>query len=1044
MLKRLLHGLLGDRKTRAIQKIQPIVDAISAIYPTLESLSDDELREQVQEIRRSIQAELAPMEEALAADEEAYQQEPEESARQTIGNRIDRQREDLKLRKQQVLDDALPEVFAIVKDTCRRLLGYTYSVRGNEETWNMVPFDVQLIGGIVLHQGKIAEMATGEGKTLVATMPLFLNALLGKGCHLITVNDYLAQRDAEWMMPIFTFHGLTVGINIGGMTPPQKKEAYDCDITYGTNSEFGFDYLRDNMTVQVDNLVQRKHQFTIIDEVDSVLIDEARTPLIISGPVKESTNFYDELKPIIRRLVASQEMLVKRFITDIRSLQSQDEVNGLELGTLLLKVSRAQPKNRSFMKMMKDSELKKLMLDTEAYYMREKKLHTVDEELFFVVEEKQNSVELTDKGNDFVAQKDPSLFILEQLDEIIRRIDEDESLSFDEKASKKEEATTAYFDKNEKLHNIKQLLKAYTLFVKDVEYVVVDNKVMIVDEFTGRMMPGRRFSDGLHQALEAKENVKIEDASQTLATITLQNYFRMYEKLAGMTGTAVTEEAEFLEIYKLPVIEIPTNLPISRIDHNDLIYLTKNDKYKAIIDEIVYWHELGKPVLVGTVSVEVSETLGRLLRRRGIKHNVLNAKYHESEAEIIMRAGEAGAVTIATNMAGRGTDIKLGATVVTQSKESYLACQKGISEELPYGEPRDGLHVIGTERHESRRIDRQLRGRSGRQGDPGTSRFYLSLEDDLMRLFGSERIAPMMTRLGFTEGEPITHPWMTKAVERAQKRVESYNFEIRKQLLKYDEVMNQQREVIYKYRRNVLHGYDLKFEIIDMIKDSMENLIYDFIGDEIYPEDWPVDELLSWIRNNMNVAIDLDAIYNDHLQPDVLVLNIQEAVEKAYASREKEMGEPEMRELERRVLLQVVDELWRDHLHEMDLLKEGIGLRAYGQKDPLIEYKRESFELFQKLIENINREVMRKVFTHYIVSPQNMQEVMARINLNHSETSAFSKMGAQPRQKQLPNTGNQPPKITPRHVDIKVGRNDPCPCGSGKKYKKCCGRIKSE
>lgn len=1043
MMKKLLHGLFGDRKTREINKIQPILEAIAAIFPSLQAKSDDELRARVQEIRAEIRATLEPLEAELAREEAAYQAEPDENARQNIGNRIDRLRESLKEKNQAVLDDHLPEVFAIVKDTCRRLVGHEYEVRGNKETWNMVPFDVQLIGGIELHQGKIAEMATGEGKTLVATMPLFLNSLLGKGCHLITVNDYLAQRDAEWMYPIFEFHGITVGVNIGGMNPQQKKEAYACDITYGTNSEFGFDYLRDNMTVRVDNLVQRKHQFTIIDEVDSVLIDEARTPLIISGPVKESKNFYKEIKPVIRNIVQSQEMLVKRYISEIRKLQSQEEPNGLELGTLLLKVHRASPKNRSYMKMMKESELKKLMLDTEAYFLREKKLHTVDEELFFVVEEKQNSVELTDKGNDYVAQKEPTLFIVEQLDDILGRIDDDESLSFEQKASRKEEATTGYFDKNEKLHNIKQLLKAYTLFEKDVEYVVVDNKVMIVDEFTGRMMPGRRFSDGLHQALEAKENVTIEEASQTLATITLQNYFRMYEKLAGMTGTAITEEAEFLEIYKLPVVEIPTNVPISRIDHNDIIYLTKNDKYKAIIDEIAYWHEKGKPVLVGTVSVEVSETLSRLLRRNSIKHNVLNAKYHESEAEIIMRAGEPGAVTIATNMAGRGTDIKLGSSVVTQSKERYLECSSSITDQQPYGLPLDGLHVIGTERHESRRIDRQLRGRAGRQGDPGTSRFYLSLEDDLMRLFGSERIAPMMMKLGYTEGESITHPWMTKAVEKAQKRVESYNFEIRKQLLKYDEVMNQQREVIYKYRRNVLHGYDLKFEIIEMMKDALEELVYEFIGESTYQEEWPIDDLLGWFRTNLNIQIAKDAVFNDHLKPDVLVLNVQDAVLDAYAAREQQMGTEEMRELERRVLLHVVDELWRDHLHEMDLLKEGIGLRAYGQKDPLIEYKRESFELFQKLIETINRDVMRKVFTHYIISPKNMQDVMSRINTNHAETSAFSQAQAQPRPTEPPASGPQRPKIEPRHVDMKVGRNDLCPCGSGKKYKKCCGKIEN-
>ncbi len=1022
-----------------MKKYQPILQEIKDIYPILEAKSDDELRERIKEIKSAIRDELEPLEIELKEAEENYQTEPSENKKISIGNNIDRLSEQLKQMNQQLLDDNMPEVFAIVKDTCRRLMGYEYEVRDNKTVWEMVPFDVQLIGAIVLHYGNITEMATGEGKTLVATIPLFLNALLGRGVHLITVNDYLAQRDSEWMSPIFEFHGLTIGCIINGMSNQDRQEAYHFDVTYGTNSEFGFDYLRDNMAVSEGQLVQRKHQFAIVDEVDSVLIDEARTPLIISGPVQESKNFFPELKPVIKKLVSTQNILVNRYISEIRNFLQVDEYNADEVGRRLLLVSRAAPKNKSFIKFMKEPEFKKLVSDFEGYYLRDKKMHEIDAELFYVVEEKQNSVELSEKGNDLVAQKDPDLFIMELLDDILNAVDEKEELTFQQKSEQKEKETNRFMDKSEKLHNIKQLLRSFTLFEKEIDYVVVDNKVMIVDQFTGRMMPGRRFSDGLHQALEAKENVTIEEATQTFATITLQNYFRMYEKLSGMTGTAVTEEAEFQEIYKLSVTEIPTNVPITRIDHNDMIYLTKSEKYNAIINEIENWHNLGKPVLVGTVTVEVSETLSRLLRRRGIKHNVLNAKYHEQEADIVKFAGDPGAVTIATNMAGRGTDIKLGEGVVTADKESYRSLDKKITDEYLYGLPLDGLHVIGTERHESRRIDRQLRGRAGRQGDPGTSRFYLSLEDDLMRLFGSEKIGPMMMKFGLQKGEAITHPWMTKAVETAQKRVETYNFESRKQLLKYDEVMNQQREVIYKYRRNVLKGYDLNLEIIEMVKDTISDICDEFIGDEQYSENWPLDEIISWIRTNMNVSIKRKDIYSDHLTFDDFTSDLHELILKAYAEREEKLSSEQMREIERRVLLSVVDDLWRDHLHEMDLLKEGIGFRAYAQKDPLIEYKKESFNLFQDLVTTINRSVTKKVFTTYIVRPENLQDFLRMARQQHAASSAFDK--AEPKATPVQTNQATPEKIQPRVVDDKVGRNDPCPCGSGKKYKKCCGKI---
>ncbi len=1042
MIKKLAQKIFGDRHEREIKKIEPILNEIKEIYPSLKGWSDVKIKERVQEIKQEIQSIINPLEVELDELRKSYQAETNDNRKNNLNNEIDRKSEDLKKKDQEVLDHFLPEVFAIVKDTCRRLVGYTYDVRGNDVTWDMVPFDVQLIGGIALHKGNITEMATGEGKTLVATLPLFLNALLGRGVHLITVNDYLAQRDSEWMRVIFEFHDLTVGCIVNGIEIENRKNAYNCDITYGTNSEFGFDYLRDNMAVSEHRLSQRKHQFAIVDEVDSVLIDEARTPLIISGPVQESKNFYKQIKPSISNLVYKQNTLVNRLISETKSILAQDSYDALELGRRLLMISRSAPKNKSFMKFMKEGELKKVLSDTEMYYIREKKMHELDAELFFAVEEKQNSVELSEKGNEFVAQKESDLFIVERLDDILGKINEDDTLSFDERTKAKEAATSKFLDKNEKLHNIKQLLKAYTLFEKDVDYVVVDNKVQIVDEFTGRLMPGRRFSDGLHQALEAKEGVKIEEATQTFATITLQNYFRMYDKLAGMTGTAVTEEEEFLEIYNLPVIVIPTNLPITREDHNDVIYLTKNDKYKAIIDEIIYWNERNKPVLVGTVSVDVSETLSRLLRRAKINHNVLNAKQHESEAEIVKNAGQPGAVTIATNMAGRGTDIKLGDSVVTMDKASYRNIDSAPAAKNPYGLPMDGLHVIGTERHESRRIDRQLRGRSGRQGDPGTSRFYLSLEDDLMRLFAPDKIAPMMMKLGFSEGEAIVHPWMTKAVERAQKRVESYNFEVRKQLLKYDEVMNQQREVIYHYRRNVLKGFDLKFEIIDMIKDTIEDVVLNEVSGEKYYENWQVDNIIEWLHSNCNIKINESDIVTDRMSAENLIDNVTDAVLAAYKKREEELSSEQMREIERRVLLNIVDTNWRDHLHEMDLLKEGIGFRAYAQKDPLIEYKKESFFLFENLVKEINKAVTQRVFTSYIVRPDNVQDFLKMAQQSHDSASAFrsavpqSQGASQP--KEPPR--NEAPKRKPRVVGEKVGRNDPCPCGSGKKYKKCCGR----
>ncbi len=1050
MLERILRKLFGDKSSQDLKRYTPLVTEINAIYNGLSEYHDDTLRGRISDIRNEIAEKLEPLRSEINELEHRYRTETDDSERSRIDNDIDYSRKALKKQTKETLDDYLPEVFAIIKDTCRRLLGTSYMVKGNETVWNMVPFDVQLIGGMTLHDGRISEMATGEGKTLVATLPLFLNALVGRGVHLVTVNDYLASRDAEWMSPIFNFHGMHVGCITTGMNFSERKAAYLCDVTYGMNSEFGFDYLRDNMAVSPEQIVQRDFYYAIVDEVDSILIDEARTPLIISGPIAQDKNFYPELRAPIQQLVQAQNALVQRLLGEIKEDLKEDNPNASmdRLGRNLLLVRRAAPRNKAFSKLMQDGELKKMVLDVEGTYLRDKNLHELDDNLFFVVEERQNSVDLCEKGRDMLAGRDKDLFLVEGLDEILRIIDADETLGPDEKQRQKELKTNSFMDKSEKLHNINQLLKAFTLYEENVEYVVLDNKVVIVDEFTGRQMPGRRFSDGLHQALETKENVTIEAGTQTFATITLQNYFRMFEKLAGMTGTAITEEAEFMEIYKLPATVIPTNVPITRIDHDDVIYLTKNEKYQAIMDEIEYWHTRRKPVLVGTVSVEVSEILSRLLRRKNIPHNVLNAKHHAREAEIITQAGQPGAVTIATNMAGRGTDIKLGSGVVSQSSESYQGLPTGVNEEHPYGVPIDGLHVIGSERHESRRIDRQLRGRAGRQGDPGTSRFYLSLEDDLMRIFGSDRIAPMMMKMGLKGGEAIRHPWMSKAVERAQKRVEEHNFEIRKNLIKYDEVMNQQREVIYSYRRNVLKGYDLKNEIIEMIQETLQNIIDEHLPEGTYPEDWNLERLCFWFKSALNLSINPEDLESDHLNRDLVQNELSDRVLSAYQKKEIKLGEATMRDIERRSLLEVVDDEWRDHLHEMDLLKEGVHLRAYANKDPLIEYKRESFFLFQGLIRRIQEAVTKKVFNTYILTRQQMESMLANANMSHDELNTFLHAQEMVTQNATAPMGyntnsssqDEMPKGKPVSVAPRIGRNDPCPCGSGKKYKKCCGK----
>ncbi len=982
MLNTVIKKVFGSKNEREIKRLWPIVEEVNHFYEKLDNLTDEEIQGKTAEFKQ-------------------------------------------RLSEGETLDDLLPEAFAVVKQTCKRMVGKKWMAASGEVEWDMIPFDVQLIGGLVLHQGKIAEMATGEGKTLVATMPLYLNALEGKGAHLVTVNDYLAQRDAEWMGEIFKFLGLTVGKILNNMTPAQRREAYNCDVTYGTNNEFGFDYLRDNMASTPDDIVQvRGHHYAIIDEVDSVLIDEARTPLIISGPVEHATHNYDEVKPLVERLVKLQTRYVNSLIAEAEELLEKGEEE--EAGLKLLIAQRGTPKNRRLEKLYQRQGIKKLVFDIESIFIRDKKMNEVDEELYYSIEEKNHSINLTEKGRQELAPNDSDEFVLPDLAEEFSRIEGDEELSPEEKQTRKNEIQIQYARKNEKLHNISQLLKAYSLFEKDHEYVVQEGKVLIVDEFTGRIMYGRRYSDGLHQALEAKENVKIEGETQTLATITLQNYFRLYDKLAGMTGTAETEAQEFWDIYKLDVVVIPTNKPIRRIDYEDVIYRTKREKLNAVIEEIERLHKLGRPTLVGTVSVEVSETLSRMLKRRRIPHNVLNAKYHKQEAEIIANAGHIGAVTIATNMAGRGTDIKLVNEVRGNGK---FASEDGT----PYG-----LQIIGTARHEARRIDRQLRGRAGRQGDPGSSRFYLSLEDDLMRLFGSDRLIKVMDRLGAQEGEVITHSMVTKAIEKAQKRVEEQNYGIRKHLLEYDDVMNKQREVIYDKRRRALMGEVTLEDLTLMIDDFLDAQFEVYVDEKKSPDNWEIDSLNDVILRTLTVDFKSlgDKLYE--MTADDIREYIRAEALRLYEYKRSKVGDELLNDFQKWLSLRVIDENWKDHLHQMDLLKEGIGLRAYGQKDPLIEYKRESYEMFMDMMDAVNQKTLEMIWrTEFVEAPAPRRGLPPRIQLVHRDSTNMG-MSGEPTdvQKAGKQRGDKPQPI---RVEEKVGRNDPCPCGSGKKYKKCHG-----
>ncbi|MEE4215571.1 MAG: preprotein translocase subunit SecA [Bacteroidales bacterium] len=1098
VLNKVLGVFLGDKYERDLKEVSPFVEKINNEYQKLLSLSNDELRSKSAGLRTRVKDSIKAEEDEIEALKKKAAGEDDIIAKEGIFDEIDKIEEKIDSKLEDFLDELLPEAFAIIKDTARRfkesekvevtatdfdrdLAAVRDSIEikgdkaywknrwiagGNEIQWDMVHYDVQLIGGVALHKGKIAEMATGEGKTLVATLPVFLNALTGRGVHLVTVNDYLARRDAEWMGPMYEFHGLTVDcIDKHEPNSQSRRKAYLADVTFGTNNEFGFDYLRDNMAINPEDLVQRKHNYAIVDEVDSVLIDDARTPLIISGPTaKSDTQQFDDLKPRVEKLVSAQKKLITQILADSKRLIK--EGNTEEGGFLLLRAYKGLPKNSALIKFLSEEGIKTLLLKTENFYMQNnsKEMPKVTEALYFVIDEKNNSIELTEKGIDLISTsvEDASFFVLPDVGNEIAEIEKSD-LGEKEKFKAKDELLQDFSVKSERVHTMNQLLKAYTLFEIDVEYVVIDNKVKIVDEQTGRIMEGRRYSDGLHQAIEAKERVKVEAATQTFATITLQNYFRMYHKLAGMTGTAETEAGEFWNIYKLDVMVIPTNEPIIRNDMDDMVYKTKREKYNAVIDEILDLNSKNRPVLVGTTSVEISELLSRMLNMKGIKHNVLNAKLHAREAEIVAEAGKEKGVTIATNMAGRGTDIKL----------------------TPGVRKAGGLAIIGTERHESRRVDRQLRGRAGRQGDPGSSQFYVSLEDDLMRLFGSERIAGVMDRLGLKEGEMIQHQMISKSIERAQKKVEENNFGIRKRLLEYDDVMNSQREVIYKRRRHALQGSRLSVDIANMMYDVSESIVNTYLPEGDYDNfsidllrsfsmESPVDdktflkinadELIEMLNRNVidtykrkvdKISSEAYPVIKDvyerqsHVYENVVVpisdgTKVYQVVTNLKATVESD-GKELARSYEKTVVLATIDELWKEHLREMDELKQSVQNATYEQKDPLLIYKFESFELFKSMIERVNKSVISTLMKGHIPSPdpdqvreaeRRRRTDMSRYRTSKSDYSSYSDTsgGGQP---------DKPQKAEPVRVEKKVGRNDPCPCGSGKKYKHCHGRVSS-
>lgn len=1101
-INNLLEKLFGTKSEKDLNVLLPIVDQIKDEYVKLSDISNDELRKKGKDIRKTIQQAVEEEREQINQLKNRIENEnPDVEESEKIYDEIDKLEKEIDDKFETVLNEVLPEAFAVMRETSRRfkenesvevtandfdkeLAAFKDNVvikrdkaiyknrwiaGGNEITWDMVHYDVQLMGGVVLHQGKIAEMATGEGKTVVATLPVFLNAMTGKGVHIVTVNDYLAKRDAEWMGPLFEFHGLSVDcIDKHQPNSDERRKAYNADITYGTNNEFGFDYLRDNMAISPQDLVQRKHNYTIVDEVDSVLIDDARTPLIISGPVaKGDDQQFNELKPKVEKLVSAQRKLVTNILADAKKkLQEGDTENG---GFFLLRAFKGLPKNKALIKLLSEQGNKTLLQKTENFYMQEnsKNMYKVTDELFFVIDEKLNSIELTEKGIDLItsSSEDSDFFILPDIGSKVADIEKSD-LDEKEKLEKKDQLLQDYAVKSERVHTVNQLLKAYTLFEKDVEYVVMDNKVKIVDEQTGRIMEGRRYSDGLHQAIEAKEKVKVEAATQTFATITLQNYFRMYHKLAGMTGTAETEAGEFWDIYKLDVVVVPTNRPVIRDDRQDLVYKTKREKYNTVIDEIVNLVNNKRPVLVGTTSVEISEVLSRMLKMKGIKHNVLNAKLHQREADIVAEAGKAGTVTIATNMAGRGTDIKL----------------------TPEVREAGGLAIIGTERHESRRVDRQLRGRAGRQGDPGSSQFYVSLEDDLMRLFGSERISGLMDRMGLKEGEVIQHSMISKSIERAQRKVEENNFGIRKRLLEYDDVMNSQREVIYTKRRNALFGDRLSIDIANGIYDACESLVLEYYGNAPFSEfsfemlrifsieppltedeflNIPEGEIIQRVydaaietynrkkeiiaRQAMPVIKDVyekqGKVYENIVVPITdgkRTYNILTNLERAYNTKCGDL----VKSYEKTIMLATIDESWKDHLRELDDLRQSVQNATYEQKDPLLIYKFESFELFKTMVDKINKQVLSILLRGQIPvkDPDAVQQAKAprRLDMSKYEASKdeYGSTGVDgDGQQRGPGGQRKQEKVQPVRVEKKVGRNEPCPCGSGKKYKNCHGKV---
>ena len=999
MVSWILRKVLGSKNQREIRRIRPLVEKINLLEQQFQSLTEDQLREKTAQWKKDL----------------ANVDDPDELASRLHG--------------------ILPEAFAVVKNAARRLWERTISVCDQPVIWNMIHFDVQLIGGIVLHEGKIAEMATGEGKTLVATCPIYLNALTGRGVHLVTVNDYLARRDAEWMGEIYKLLGLTVGCIQHDQSPSLRKEQYDCDVTYGTNSEFGFDYLRDNgMATTKEQQVQRGHYYAIVDEVDSILIDEARTPLIISGPATVSSHQYDKFKPLVEQLVRKQTMLCNRLVSEAKELLEKGQVE--EGGRILFKVKLGQPRNKGLLRLMEDPDNRKAIDKSElSFYQdsRKEELVALKEELYFTIDERHQDSDLSEMGRSFLNPDDPNAFVLPDLITEFTEIDLDQKLD----QARKDEAKRLrqqYCDSQaERIHNIAQLLRAYCLFEKDVDYVIEENKVIIVDEHTGRKMPGRRWSDGLHQAVEAKEGVQIDRETQTLATITIQNYFRLYHKLAGMTGTAETEANEFHDIYKLDVVVIPTNRPVIRDDNNDRIYKTRREKYGAAVDEIKACYAKGQPVLVGTASVEASELLSRMLKREKIPHNVLNAKYHRQEAEIVARAGQRGTVTISTNMAGRGTDIKLGDGVPDLG----------------------GLHVLGTERHESRRVDRQLRGRCARQGDPGSSRFYVSFEDDLMRNFGaSEKMTSMMERFGLKDGEELEHPWLNKSVETAQKRVEQRNYLIRKRTLDFDDVMNKQREVVYTLRNETLETSEPRKLIFEIVDEVVPLRAQEYLQppDGAEPD---YEGLLQWVNTTFPLGLSRTSAKFDTRAAEENSQFLVDRIKQSYQQKVSHEESEAVVGLERYVILNAIDRLWQEHLYAMDGLREGIYLRSYGQKDPLVEYKAEAYEMFSQLMASIKNEVLSNLFrstTNLMAFEQFLSSLPFNV-VQRPEGPAPARVPTGPlprrenlgggRDDQAENNGDELELVIPtvRREAAKVGRNDPCPCGSGKKYKVCCGRL---